>query len=112
MQNTRLVRPEHLNHYGFLFGGSLLKWVDEVAWTAVSLDYPDCLFVTVGMNEVAFRKSVSQGAILVFHSEQIRKGNTSATYLVEVEVGGEQIFSTEVTLVRVDESGSKQTLPK
>jgi acyl-CoA hydrolase len=26
------VLPEHLNHYGYLFGGHLLKWVDASAW--------------------------------------------------------------------------------
>jgi len=25
MENYKLVLPEHLNHYGFLFGGNLLK---------------------------------------------------------------------------------------
>jgi hypothetical protein len=29
MENHKLVLPEHLNQYGFLFGGNLLKWVDE-----------------------------------------------------------------------------------
>lgn len=31
MENFTLVRPEHLNHHGYLFGGVLLKWVDEYA---------------------------------------------------------------------------------
>ena len=35
----KLVLPEHLNQYGFLFGGNLLKWIDEVSWMA-SLDFP------------------------------------------------------------------------
>ena len=40
MENRRLVLPEHLNHFGFLFGGQLLRWVDGTAWIAASLDYP------------------------------------------------------------------------
>lgn len=28
METYKLVLPEHLNPYGYLFGGNLLKWVD------------------------------------------------------------------------------------
>jgi len=28
MNNFTLVRPEHLNYHGYLFGGMILKWVD------------------------------------------------------------------------------------
>ena len=54
MENHRLVLPEHLNQFGFLFGGYLLKWVDEFAWMGASLEFPGCLVVTVGMDEVSF----------------------------------------------------------
>ena len=62
MENHRLVLPEHLNHFGFLFGGYLLKWVDEFAWMAATTEFPGCHFVTVGMNEVSFRNSVRDTA--------------------------------------------------
>ena len=29
METLQQVRPEHLNHYGYLFGGYMLMWVDE-----------------------------------------------------------------------------------
>ncbi len=47
MENFKVVRPGHLNHYDYLFGGELLKWVDEISWIAASCDYPGCKFVTV-----------------------------------------------------------------
>ena len=53
MTSYKLVMPGDLNQYGFLFGGKMLMWVDEVAWMAVSGDYPGCNFVTVGMSEAA-----------------------------------------------------------
>ena len=40
MTTYRLVMPEDMNHYGFLFGGKMLMWIDEIAWIAVSNDYP------------------------------------------------------------------------
>jgi acyl-CoA hydrolase len=31
MTTCKLVMPGDMNHYGFLFGGKMLMWVDEVA---------------------------------------------------------------------------------
>ena len=84
MENHKLVNPSNLNHYGYLFGGDLLKWVDEYAWIAVSLDYPDCKFVTVAFDNVEFKKSVKEGAILKFIIEKEKIGNTSVKYTVNV----------------------------
>lgn len=112
MENHRLVLPEHMNQYGFLFGGYLLGWVDEMAWMAASLEHPGCQLVTVGMREVSFRKSVRKGAILKFSAIRLRRGNTSVTYAVSVFREDDEIFSTDVTLVHVDSQGRKQSLPK
>src|SRR6056297_1282128 len=109
MENHRLVLPEHLNHYGFLFGGYLLMWVDEVAWMAASLDFTGCQFVTVGMRAVAFHESVQQGAILRFETELLQQGDTSVTYSVNVFHDEAEIFSNSVSLVRIDENGRKQS---
>jgi acyl-CoA hydrolase len=115
MENHRLVLPEHLNHYGFLFGGHLLKWVDEFAYIAASMEYPGYNFVTIGMNKVEFKKSVLQGTILKFMVEKTNEGVTSVQYLVHVYRSNNLeesnfIFSTRVTFVRVDEQGNKITL--
>lgn len=115
MENHKLVLPEHLNHYGFLFGGHLLKWVDEFAYIAASMEYPGYNFVTIGMNKVEFKKSVLQGTILKFMVEKTNEGVTSVQYLVHVYRSNNLeesnfIFSTRVTFVRVDEHGNKITL--
>lgn len=112
MENHRLVLPEHMNQFGFLFGGHLLKWVDEIAWMAATLDYQNCHFVTVGMKEVSFRRGVSEGAILRFETARVHEGETSVQYSVRVITEGEAIFTTEVAFVRVDDEGRKQSLPK
>lgn len=117
MENHKLILPEHLNQYGFLFGGYLLKWVDENGWIAASLDYPGCNFVTVGMDKVEFRRSVHQGSILRFKVDRLKSGRTSATYRVEVyrancpDCQRDLIFATQVTFVRVDQDGNKIPLP-
>lgn len=115
MENHKLVMPEHLNHYGFLFGGDLLKWVDEYAYIAATMEYAGSNFVTVAMDKVVFKKSVRQGAILKFLVTKTKEGTTSVQYIVRVYHGnsGEEndlIFSTGVTLVRIDAHGNKMPL--
>ena len=116
MESYKLVLPEHLNHYGYLFGGHLLKWIDEISWIAASRDYPGCKFVTAAMERVEFRKSVKEGTILRFWVERVKAGNTSVQYLVDVfaddiETGHEEsIFATQVTFVCLDSAGQKRSL--
>lgn len=110
MVTHRLVLPGDLNHYGFLFGGNLLRWVDEASWIAASLEFPHCQFVTIGLDRVEFHHSVRQGTILEIRCEKTRRGTTSVTYAVEVrdcKGSSDPIFSTNATFVRVDESGNK-----
>jgi len=113
MENHKLVMPEHLNHYGYLFGGYLLQWVDEYAYIAATLDYSSSNFVTIAMDKVEFRKTVRQGTILRFLVEKTKTGTTSVQYEVNVYRGkSDSIFSTHVTLVCIDEKGRKIPLPK
>ena len=111
METHRLVLTEDLNQYGFLFGGRLLSWVDEASWIAASLDFPECHFVTVGMDEVSFKHGVARGDIIAIRSVLEKKGETSVGYRVEVFKGkvpdGKSIFSTLVTFVNVDGQENK-----
>ena len=113
MENYKLVLPEHLNQFGYLFGGNLLKWVDEIAWIAATLDFPGCNFVTIGMDKVEFRKSIKEGSILRFLVERAELGKTSVRYYVNVFKGDIEsgdvkgVFSTQVTFVCVDREGNK-----
>lgn len=113
METHRLVLPGDLNHYGFLFGGRLLAWIDEASWIAASLDYPHCQFVTVAMDTVEFHHSVRDGTILRISCGREREGKTSATYSVKVideKNGPGPIFSTRVTFVSVDDEGKKRPI--
>lgn len=113
METHRLVLPGDLNHYGFLFGGRLLAWVDEASWIAASLDYPHCQFVTVAMDTVEFHHSVRDGTILRISCDREHEGNTSTTYSVNVideKAGASPIFSTRVTFVSVDDAGRKRVI--
>lgn len=116
IQTYAIVRPEHLNHHGFLFGGQLLLWVDEYAWLAAAKENPGCRLVTRAMDSIEFHERAPVGAILRFDVREKRRGRTSLCYAVDVysdEPGASAeklIFSTAVTFVNVGENGMKTEL--
>jgi len=116
MDTFTLVRTEHLNHNGKLFGGQLLKWVDEFAWLAAARDFCGSILVTRAMDNSEFRHTVPNGSILRFHVVKVRVGTTSVLYSVDVfadmpgRIDEELIFSNRVTFVAVDETGKKTPL--
>jgi acyl-CoA hydrolase len=118
MDSYTLVRTEHLNHNNKLFGGQLLKWVDEYAWLSAAKDFRDSVLVTRAMENSEFRYAVPNGSILRFHTEQQRVGHTSVQYSVDVfaeipGVEGERIiFSNRVTFVSIDAEGNKCPLKR
>lgn len=118
MDNFTIVRPEHLNHHGYLFGGTMLRWIDEFSWLVASRDFPGCTLVTVAMNDIQFRHRVDNGSILRFHILPQHLGTTSVSYSVDVyadppgAAAEACVFSTEVTFVRVDRQGNKTPLPR
>jgi acyl-CoA hydrolase len=110
MKQHKLVLQGHLNHYGFLFGGELLRWIDETGYIAVNLEFPGHEFVTIGLNQVVFHKSIVSGSILTFDTALVKKGNTSATFNIDVYANTTpdiRLFSTEITFVSIDKDGNK-----
>ena len=118
MENYQLVLPEHLNHYGYLFGGNMLKWVDESTYMAARLEYPDFEFVTVALNRVEFNQRVNVGSILKFNVQRSRLGKSSVDYTVTVREEGNirsldvVLFSTTITFVSIDPDGNSVVLPR
>src|SRR5690606_29199135 len=82
MDHHKLVLPEHINHYGFLFGGHLLQWIDEFAYITATVDYPGLRFVTVAMKDVQFKRRIGVGEVLRFAVNRSRTGQTSVQYRV------------------------------
>jgi len=116
MENYKLVLRGDLNQNGYLYGGNLLKWIDEYAWIAATLDYPNSKFVTIALDKVTFKRSIKEGTILMFNINRSNVGNTSVTYLVEVfcttncEKEKDLVFTTHITFVNLDEKGNKKNL--
>ena len=117
MNHRKLVQPEYMNEQGSLFGGYLLKWLDEFAYITASIEFPGNRFSTIGLNKVEFHHPIALGEILRFTVSMNRKGTTSVEYLVEVY--GEKIaprddilFATTITFVNLNEAGKKTPIKR
>lgn len=119
MDHHKLVLPEYMNEQGTLFGGYLLKWIDEFAYITVNLDYPGHRFVTVAMDDVAFKRPIGSGQILRFSVRETRRGRTSVQYRVEVygekfqeeaPLREEHLFETAITFVNLSRDGKAEAI--
>jgi acyl-CoA hydrolase len=116
MDHFKLVLPENMNHQGSLFGGYLLKWIDELAYITANLDHPNHKFVTVSLENVVFKHPISCGQILRFNITESRLGNTSIEYSVKVfgeqdpEKSQNSLFETKITFVNITEKGGKKKI--
>ena len=116
MDHYKFVISEHLNHYGTLYGGNLLKWIDEVGYMTATVDYPNNRFVTVALDDVEFKHRIEVGAVLKFSVEKLRLGNSSVTYDVKVYSANDSaksntvLFETNITFVNIDEHGNKASI--
>lgn len=73
------VRPEDLNANGTLFGGSLLKWIDEEAAIYTIIQLNNQRVVTKLISEINFVSSARLGDIIELGITATHFGRTSIT---------------------------------
>ena len=78
------VKPEDLNPNGTLFGGSLLKWIDEEAAIYAIIQLDSQRVVTKLISEINFVSSARQGDIIELGITATEFGRTSLTLRCEV----------------------------
>ncbi|GGK04773.1 acyl-CoA thioesterase [Pseudomonas matsuisoli] len=78
------VKPEDLNPNGTLFGGSLLKWIDEEAAIYAIVQLGSQSVVTKLISEINFVSSARQGDIIELGITATEFGRTSLTMRCEV----------------------------
>ncbi|NQX13839.1 acyl-CoA thioesterase [Microbacteriaceae bacterium VKM Ac-2855] len=91
------VRPEDLNANGSLFGGSLLRWIDEEATIYAILQLGNRSVVTKYISEIDFVSSARQGDLVEMGLRATVFGRTSLTMRAEVRnmITGSLILSIE-----------------
>ena len=103
------VKPEDLNPNGTLFGGTLLRWIDEeaVIYAIIQLDNPRV--VTKFVSEINFVSSARQGDIVELGITSTHFGRTSLTLTCEVrnKITKKSILTIDrLVFVNVDENGN------
>lgn len=78
------VRPEDLNANGTLFGGSLLKWIDEEATVYAIVQLGNRRVVTKIISEINFVSSASLGDLIEMGLKATAFGRTSLTMRAQV----------------------------
>jgi len=78
------VKPEDLNAHGTLFGGTLLRWIDEEAAIYAVLQLGSARVVTKYLSEIEFVSSARQGDLLELQLAATAFGRTSLTLRAEV----------------------------
>jgi len=78
------VKPEDLNPNGTLFGGSLLRWIDEEAAIYAICQLGNQRVVTKFISEINFVSSARQGDIIELGMTATEFGRTSVTLRCEV----------------------------
>lgn len=104
----KLIKPEDLNANNTLFGGSLLRWLDEEAaiYAIIQLGTNRC--VTKFMSEINFISSATQGDIVELGIKAVRFGHTSLTLTCQVrnKISQKLILTIDkMVFVSVDEEG-------
>lgn len=103
------VKPEDLNPNGTLFGGSLLRWIDEEAAIYAIVQLSNPRVVTKYISEINFVSSARQGDIIEMGITATDFGHTSLTMRCEVrnKITRKSILTIDkMVFVNVDEDGN------
>lgn len=74
-----MVMEKDLNPEGHLFGGAMLAWLDEATAVFVMEQIGFTNFVTVALEDVAFKAPGHRGDIITVYSRIVRTGASSVT---------------------------------
>jgi len=82
---AKVVMPSTTNNYDTLFGGTLLGWMDEVAFITATR-FGRCRFVTVSLDRTDFKHPIPSGTIVELVGTVEHLGRTSVRVRVDVWV--------------------------
>lgn len=113
---TVLMTPDKANFSGNVHGGTLLKYLDEVAYACASR-YAGQYVVTLSVDQVVFRQPVHVGELVTFLASVNYTGTTSME--IGIKVVTEDIRSKTVrhtnscffTMVALGEDGKPVPVP-
>lgn len=114
-QQQYFVRPTHINHYGRLFGGRLLEWIDEMAGI-VAMRHANALVTTAAIDNLQFKAPAFAGDMVVLEGKVTYVGRTSMeirvdTYIETLEGDHNMINRAYIDMVAIDKDGNPIEVP-
>ena len=116
VETVHIVRPNHLNAAGRLFGGILMQGIDEVAGI-VAMRHTRCNCTTASVDNLRFIRGAYQQDLLVIIGKVTYVGTTSMevrvdTYIEDTEGMRRPINRAYFTMVALDENDKPCPVPK
>jgi acyl-CoA hydrolase len=113
---TVLMTPDMANFSGNVHGGTILKFLDQVAYACASR-YAGRYVVTLSVDQVMFRQPIHVGELVTFLASVNHTGTSSME--IGIKVVAEDIRSQVVrhanscffTMVAVDDAGKPVAVP-
>ncbi len=109
--SRKLIKPGDLNARNTLFGGALLRWIDEEAGIYAMTKLNSKNVVTKYISEIDFVNSAKQGDVIEIGLGFNKIGKTSISFSCEVR----NLFTKDVIIaidnivfVNVDEAGNSK----
>ncbi len=114
-ESSEFIQPGDLNSLGFLFGGKLVSWMDKVG--AISaIKHVLGTVVTVSIDNLIFKKPVTNGSILTIRASVNRAFAHSmevgvvATTLAPGHEAAEHVCTAYFTFVALDKDGKPKAI--
>ena len=96
-RTRKLVKYEDLNSNGSLFGGQLLKWIDEEAAIYAMCQLETHWIVTKIISEINFMAPAHLNDVIEIGVEVVKIGTTSITLKAAV-----RIKDSKITILTID----------
>lgn len=110
-----IVRATHINHYGRLFGGQLLMWIDELAGIVASR-HSNTTVTTAAIDNLQFQAPAFTGDMIVLQGVVTYVGRTSMeikvdTYVEALDGTRQMINRAYIDMVAIDCKGKATEVP-
>ena len=117
VETVHLIRPNHMNAAGRLFGGMLMQWLDEIAGL-VAKKHSRSNIITASVDNLRFIHGAYAGDMVVIIGRLTYVGNTSMEVRVDTYVENpadgmrHPINRAYFTMVALDEKDKPKRVPR
>ena len=115
-EQVYIIRSQHINSYGRLFGGYLMQWMDELA-AIVSRRHCGSEVTTAAVDNLNFKAGAYMGDMVALVGKLVYVGRTSMEVRIDAYVEDRtgirrNINRAYIVMVAVDQEGRAVEVPR